>query len=250
MEHATWSGVSYRFPHRRDMYWAIAAPNAAPSVIAARVVGARQSCAISAVQGTGPERRQVSDPQRRRCWMMNDPAEPALYRLPSKGNLGGGLTRDRDVRRCVRPLYDEQGRAFASNRRGVGLPAVLLERTPRDRLHALGPVVLATLQHFLSLLDHERAHYMRSGDPDLHYRYFILQNKLNGSVQYTVGGPGIDGLDWSGVKGMTEASGGMYWQTDEGARDRLLGRRACRRYRQHGRQSREPGLKRALILPS
>ena len=29
-------------------------------------------------------------------------------------------------------------------------------------------------------------------------------------------GPGIDGLDWSTVKGLTEASAHMYWQTDDG----------------------------------
>ena len=37
-----------------------------------------------------------------------------------------------------------------------------LERTLRDRLHALGPVPRATLRNFLSLSDHERAR--RIGD--------------------------------------------------------------------------------------
>ena len=43
-----------------------------------------------------------------------------------------------------------------------------------------------------------------------------LESQLYGSVEYTVSGPDIDGLDWSGVKGLTEASDHMYWQTDDG----------------------------------
>ena len=42
-----------------------------------------------------------------------------------------------------------------------------LERTLRDRLQALGPVPRATLQHFLSLPDNERARRIGDlyGDP-------------------------------------------------------------------------------------
>lgn len=61
-----------------------------------------------------------------------------------------------------------------------------------------------------------RLYYTRSGDPDLHYRYFTPESELVGSIEYSVSGSAIDGLDWSGVKGMTEASGHMYWSTSDG----------------------------------
>ena len=93
-----------------------------------------------------------------------------------------------------------------------------------------------------------RLYYTRSGDPDLHYRYFTLESELYGSVEYTVSGPGIDGLDWSGVKGLTEASGHMYWQTDDGTLHEIdfSGGSARRWHRQCRRQPRERRLQRAL----
>jgi hypothetical protein len=82
--------------------------------------------------------------------------------------------------------------------------------------YVLGPTWLSFSDVTGMFWNDGKLYYTRSGDPDLHYRYFILQSELYGSVEYTVSGPGIDGLDWSGVKGMTEASGRMYWQTDDG----------------------------------
>jgi hypothetical protein len=61
-----------------------------------------------------------------------------------------------------------------------------------------------------------RLYYTRAGDPDLHYRYFTLESQLYGSVEYTTSGPGIDGLDWSGVKGLSQASGHIYWTASDG----------------------------------
>ena len=63
--------------------------------------------------------------------------------------------------------------------------------------------------------------YTRAGNPDLFFRYFTLESELIGSVEYTVSGPGIDGLDWSDVRGMTAASGTMFWATSDGNLHRI-----------------------------
>ena len=82
--------------------------------------------------------------------------------------------------------------------------------------YVLGPTWLSFSDVTGMFWNDGRLYYTRSGDPNLHFRYFTLESELYGSVEYTVSGPGIDGLDWSTVKGLTEASAHMYWQTDDG----------------------------------
>ena len=82
--------------------------------------------------------------------------------------------------------------------------------------YVLGPTWLSFSDVTGMFWNDGRLYYTRSGDPNLHFRYFTLESELYGSVEYTVSGPDIDGLDWSGVKGLTEASGHMYWQTADG----------------------------------
>ncbi len=83
--------------------------------------------------------------------------------------------------------------------------------------YVLGPTWLSFSDVTGMFWNDGRLYYTRSGDPYLHFRYFTLESQLYGSVEHTVSGPDIDGLDWSGVKGLTEASGHMYWQTSDGA---------------------------------
>jgi hypothetical protein len=82
--------------------------------------------------------------------------------------------------------------------------------------YVLGPTWLGFSDVTGMFWNDGRLYYTRSGDPYLHFRYFTLESELYGSVEYTVSGPDIDGLDWSGVAGMTESSGHIYWQTDDG----------------------------------
>ncbi|MEO8424689.1 MAG: malectin domain-containing carbohydrate-binding protein [Actinomycetota bacterium] len=82
--------------------------------------------------------------------------------------------------------------------------------------YVLGPTWLSFSDVSGMFWNDGKLYYTRSGDPDLHFRYFILESELVGSNEYSVSGPGIDGLDWSGVEGMTQASGHMYWQTGDG----------------------------------
>ena len=82
--------------------------------------------------------------------------------------------------------------------------------------YVLGPTWLSFSDVTGMFWNDGRLYYTRSGDPYLHFRYFTLESELYGSVEYTVSGPDIDGLDWSGVEGLTESSGHIYWQTDDG----------------------------------
>jgi hypothetical protein len=55
-----------------------------------------------------------------------------------------------------------------------------------------------------------RLYLTRVGDPNLSYRFFTPESELVGTNTAVVSGPGIDGLDWSDVRGMTYASGRIY----------------------------------------
>jgi hypothetical protein len=82
--------------------------------------------------------------------------------------------------------------------------------------YVLGPTWLSFSDVTGMFWNDGKLYYTRAGDAYLHFRYFTLESQLYGSVEYTVSGPNIDGLDWSGVKGLTEASDHLYWQTSDG----------------------------------
>ncbi len=82
--------------------------------------------------------------------------------------------------------------------------------------YVLGPTWLSFSDVSGMFWNNGRLYYTRTGDPNLHFRFFSVESELYGSQEYTVSGPGIDGLDWSGVKGLTYASGHVYWQTSNG----------------------------------
>jgi hypothetical protein len=93
---------------------------------------------------------------------------------------------------------------------------------PRVDVSAVGNYVLGPT--WLSFSDvsgmfwyNGRLYYTRTGDPNLHFRFFSVESELYNSQEYTVSGPGIDGFDWSSVKGLTEASDDLYFETSDGA---------------------------------
>lgn len=61
-----------------------------------------------------------------------------------------------------------------------------------------------------------RLYFTTAGDPNLHFRYFTPESELVGTNPSTVSGPGIDGLDWSDVHGITQASGEIYFADHDG----------------------------------
>jgi hypothetical protein len=82
--------------------------------------------------------------------------------------------------------------------------------------YVLGPTWLSFADVSGMFWNNGRLYYTRTGDANLHFRLFSVESELYGSQEYTVSGPGTDGLDWSGVKGLTYASGHVYWQTSDG----------------------------------
>jgi hypothetical protein len=68
--------------------------------------------------------------------------------------------------------------------------------------------------------DSGRLYYTRSGDARLYYRWFSAESNIIGSVEYTASGSG-DGLNWSGVRGMTESSGHIFYGTSDGNLHRI-----------------------------
>jgi hypothetical protein len=63
--------------------------------------------------------------------------------------------------------------------------------------------------------DAGRLYYTRSGDRNLYYRFFAPESGIIGTIEYIASGS-KDGLDWSGVRGMTEASGHVFYGTADG----------------------------------
>ena len=114
--------------------------------------------------------------------------------------------------------------------------------------YVLGPTWLSFSDVTGMFWNDGRLYYTRSGDPNLHFRYFTLESELYGSVEYTVSGPGIDGLDWSGGEGPDRGERPHVLADGRrvAARDRLLGRRSRRGHRQCCRQPRERRLQRPL----
>ncbi|MEX0754171.1 MAG: malectin domain-containing carbohydrate-binding protein [Actinomycetota bacterium] len=55
-----------------------------------------------------------------------------------------------------------------------------------------------------------------AGDDRLFFRYFSPESELVGSVRYVASGPGVDGMNWSDVRGMTEAGDRIFWATSTG----------------------------------
>jgi len=64
--------------------------------------------------------------------------------------------------------------------------------------------------------DNGRLYYTVSGDHRLHYRYFTPESAVVGAESFVAGGEG-DGLDWSGVRGLTFASGRIYFARADGS---------------------------------
>ena len=60
-----------------------------------------------------------------------------------------------------------------------------------------------------------RLYYTVSGDARLYYRYFEVESSLVGADVFTASGNG-DGFNWSTVRGLTMASGRMYYATTSG----------------------------------
>jgi hypothetical protein len=58
-----------------------------------------------------------------------------------------------------------------------------------------------------------RLYYTVAGDPSLHYRYFEPESAIVGAQTFTSGKG--DGLDWSGVDGMTMAGGQIYYRSTD-----------------------------------
>ena len=86
------------------------------------------------------------------------------------------------------------------------------------------PVDLASWTSFASVramaYDNGRIYYTNAGDSNLSMRSFELENGLVGSQQFTVSGPGIDGLNWSTATGLTAAGGQLLAARDGGTLDR------------------------------
>lgn len=60
-----------------------------------------------------------------------------------------------------------------------------------------------------------RWYYTVAGDPRLYYRYFTAESRIIGADEFVASGSG-DGLNWSGVQGMTMANDAMYYATADG----------------------------------
>ena len=65
-----------------------------------------------------------------------------------------------------------------------------------------------------------KLYYTRYGDSHLYMRYFSPESEMIGSNGFTPSGNG-DGLDWSNVRGMTEAGGKIYYATTDGNLHRI-----------------------------
>jgi Malectin domain/Domain of unknown function (DUF5122) beta-propeller len=61
-----------------------------------------------------------------------------------------------------------------------------------------------------------RLYYTREGDHRLFYRYFSPTSEIVGSIQYIASGPNVDGLDWSGIEGMTQAGSKIFYASSDG----------------------------------
>jgi hypothetical protein len=61
-----------------------------------------------------------------------------------------------------------------------------------------------------------RLYYTRSGDHRLYYRYFSATSEIVGSIEYVASGPNVDGLDWNGVEGMTQAGSKIFYASADG----------------------------------
>ena len=68
--------------------------------------------------------------------------------------------------------------------------------------------------------DGGRLYYTLAGDSRLFFRYFTPESELVGSNESWVSGDG-DGLDWSDVRGMTEAGGHIFYATSDGDLHRI-----------------------------
>lgn len=86
------------------------------------------------------------------------------------------------------------------------------------------PVDLGSWVSFASVrsmaFDNGRIYFTVAGDPNLFMRYFELDGGLVGSQQFTVSGPGVDGLNWSTATGLTAAGGQLYAARTNGSLDR------------------------------
>lgn len=66
-----------------------------------------------------------------------------------------------------------------------------------------------------------RLYYTRSGDHRLFFRSFSPTSELVGSIEYVASGPNVDGLDWNGVEGMTQAGSEIFYASSDGDLIRL-----------------------------
>jgi hypothetical protein len=63
--------------------------------------------------------------------------------------------------------------------------------------------------------DRGRLYYTIDGDRRLYYRYFTPESGVVGGMPFVASGGG-DGLDWTGVRGLTIASGHLYYARSDG----------------------------------
>ena len=65
-----------------------------------------------------------------------------------------------------------------------------------------------------------RLYYTIEGDRRLYYRYFTPESGVVGGVPFVASGE-ADGLEWSNVRGLTIASGHIYYASGDGALNRI-----------------------------
>jgi hypothetical protein len=167
--------------------------------------------------------------------------DPPAARLP--GNLylvtpDGGLHRRRFDGRTAGPAQDVGGRNWSGCRGAFVVGDTLYTGWEDGRLLAqrfdgeqageardlplrgLGGAGFPVSRLSGLFYDRGRLYYTLAGDGRLRYRWFSPESGVVGTESFVVSGDG-DGLDWSGVEGVTLASGRLYLAGGDGALRRL-----------------------------
>ena len=121
--------------------------------------------------------------------------------------VAGRLYEGRDDGRLLRWSYDGTTFGSAQTVDLRGLPAA---HTPYNAIVYGFPVSSVTGMFY----DRGRLYYTLAGDKQLYYRPFLSQPNAADDVvgaQVLVASGNGDGLDWSGVQGMTAAGGAILW---------------------------------------
>jgi hypothetical protein len=87
-------------------------------------------------------------------------------------------------------------------------------------LHGLTPALFPVSRLTGMFFTEGRLYYTVEDDSRLYYRYFTPESGVVGTQTFVASGDG-DGLDWREVRGLTLASGHIYWTSSDGGLERL-----------------------------